>query len=249
MGLRGTLTKDRLGFSMPCNAPLYPAPPYLYEGATLLTIEYETDPSTAVELLPAVDGLELTDKPTAGVVFARYPDSTLGPYDEFVLYLLANFRGKEVKYAAYLYVTTDAAMAAGREIAGFPKKIASISLGEEGGTYRAGLQRPFGQTLAEATLTPEGPQTPLPYLPLHYITLRVIPSPMRGASPAIAELVDSTWEMSQATLRPAVGTLILTGGSRNDPLEKTPVRHITKCGFLSGNLRVDLIDPPIIALT
>ena len=70
MGLRGTLTRERFGFSVPCDAPLYPAPPYLYEGATMLAFDYLTDPKTAVELLPAVDGLELTDPPHAGLVFA-----------------------------------------------------------------------------------------------------------------------------------------------------------------------------------
>ena len=221
MGLRGTLNERHFGFSMPCDAPLYPAPPYLYEGATMLTFDYETDPKTAVELLPAVDGLELTEPATAGVVFARYPQSTLGPYDEFVLYLYANFRGKEMKYGAYLYVTTDAAMAAGREMAGFPKKIASIKISDgDGGTYQATLERPAGQVLAEATLTLAGPQFSMSSLPLHYITLRLIPSPVRGAPPSLAELVNSTWELSQATLKPAQGTLNLTGVSQSNPLLK-----------------------------
>ena len=219
MGLRGTLTKERFGFSVPCDAPLYPTPPYLYEGATMLAFDYLTDPKTAVELLPAVDGLELTDPPHAGLVFARYPKSTLGPYNELVLYLNATFRGKEVRYGAYLYVTTDAAMAAGREMGGFPKKIAVITF-EAGATYRATLERPAGQLLASATLTPGESSTPVQKLALEYITLRVIPSPVRGDPPSLTELVDSTWEMSQATVRPALGTLSLTGVSESDPLQK-----------------------------
>lgn len=248
MGLRGTLTRDCFGFSMPCDAPLYPAPPYLYEGATMLTFDYVTNPKTAVELLPAVDGLELTDPPHAGLVFARYPKSTLGPYNELVLYLNATFRGKEVKYGAYLYVTTDAAMAAGREMGGFPKKIAVITF-EAGATYRATLERPAGQLLASATLTPGGPPAPMAYLPLDYITLRVIPSPVRGAPPSLAELVDSTWVMSQATVRPAEGTLSLTAVSDSDPLQKVPVLQLKECALLQGALRVDLIDAPTIPLT
>jgi len=250
MGLRGTLTRDCFGFSMPCDAPLYPAPPYLYEGATMLTFDYVTNPKTAVELLPAVDGLELTDPPRAGVVFAQYPKSTLGPYNEFVLYLHATFRGKEVQYGAYLYVTTDAAMASGRETGGFPKKIAVIKFDSGAGdSYRGTLERPAGQILASATLTPGGPPTPRAYLPLDYITLRVIPSPVRGAPPSLAELVDSTWVMSQATRRPAEGTLSLTGVSDSDPLQKVPVLQLKECALLQGTLRVDLIDPPTIPLT
>ncbi len=253
MGLRGTLTKESFGFSMPCDAPLYPAPPYLYEGATMLTFEYETDPRTAVELLPAIDGLELTTEPaaTAGVVFARYPQSTLGPYNEVVLYLSANFRGQDVKYGAYLYVTTDAAMAAGRELAGFPKKLASINISDGdggGGTYRASMERPAGQVMAEAELRLAGPPISMSSLPLHYVTLRLIPSPVRGAAPSLVELVNSTWELTQATLKPAQGTLTLTGVPQNNPLLKAPVRNIKSIAWLQGRLCVDLIAPPLIPL-
>ncbi|MGB2609135.1 MAG: acetoacetate decarboxylase family protein [Isosphaeraceae bacterium] len=247
MGLRGMLTRERFGFSVPCDAPLYPAPPYLYEGATMLAFDYLTDPKTAVELLPAVDGLELTDPPHAGLVFARYPKSTLGPYDELVLYLNATFQGKEVRYGAYLYVTTDAAMAAGREMGGFPKKIAVITF-EAGATYRATLERPAGQLLASATLTPGESSTPVQKLALEYMTLRVIPSPVRGAPPSLTELVDSTWEMSEATVRPALGTLSLTGVSESDPLQKAPVVELKTCTLLQGALRVDLSDRPTIPL-
>ncbi len=249
MDLGGTLTRGRFGFSMPCNAPLYPAPPFLYEGATLLTFNYVTDPKTAVELLPAVDGLELTDPPQAGLVFAQYPNSTLGAYDEFVLYLLATFRGKKVKYGAHLYVTTDTAMAAGREMGGFPKKIAVININRgPGDAYRASLERPAGQILVEATLNAVDPPSPVPDIALDYLTLRLIPSPLRGTPPSIAELVDSTWVMSQAVTKRAEGTLSLSGASLSDPLQKAPVVQFQGCALLQGSLRVDYSDHPTIPL-
>jgi acetoacetate decarboxylase len=245
MGLRGTLT--RFGYSMPRDAPLYPGPPFEYQGATLLAFDYLTDPKTAVGLLPSVDGLELDDKPRAGLVFASYPRSTLGPYEEVVLFLHATFRGDEVKYGAYLYVTTDIAMAAGREMAGFPKKIARIAI-TGGATYWATLERPAGQLLATATLTPGDQEAPLRDS-LRYLTLRVIPSPLKGAPPSIVELVDSTWELRDATVRAAQGTLSLTGVSQNDPLQKAPVVQLLGCSLIQGDLRVDLSDRPTIALT
>ena len=70
--------------------------------------------------------VELPDPPTAGLVFASYPSSNLGPYDEVVLFLDVIFKGRPFQFAAFLYVTTDAAMAAGREMGGYPKKIARI---------------------------------------------------------------------------------------------------------------------------
>ena len=245
MGLRGTLT--RFGYSIPCDAPLYPAPPFEYRGATMLTFEYITDPKTATDLLPSVDGLELTDPPRAGLVFARYPDSSLGPYDEVVLFLHANFRGEQVRYGAYLYVTTDIAMAAGREIAGFPKKIASIAI-ETGEAYQAQLERPAGQLLATGTLTPSDPESHSQDFSLRYLTVRVIPSPLAGAPPTVMELVDSTWELSEATVRRAQGSISLTGSSQSDPLQRAPVVQLLGCALLQGNLRVDLGSRPTIRL-
>src|SRR4051812_27597743 len=114
MPIRGTITQDLPGFTMPVDAPLYPAPPYHYLDARMLIFNYVTEPAAAARLLPAA--LELADPPTASLVFASYPRSSLGPYNEVILTLDARFQGRAVKYATHLYVTTDIAMAAGREM-------------------------------------------------------------------------------------------------------------------------------------
>ena len=135
------------------------------------------DPSAA-SLLP--EQAELADPPTAGLVFATYPESSLGPYSEVVLFLNAVYKGKNVKYGAYLYVTTDVAMAAGREMGGFPKKIAAIEI-SGGPDFRATLERPAGLLLASGSMKvaerPDGPYSPT----FDYLTLRVIPSPTKDA--------------------------------------------------------------------
>ena len=123
MSVRGSLTKGQLGFSMPAYAPLFPKPPYYYKNATLMVFKYVTDVSVA-RMIP--DTVELADRPTAGLVFASYPSSNLGPYDEVVLFVDVLFNGRPFQFAAFLYVTTDAAMAAGRKMGGYPKKIARI---------------------------------------------------------------------------------------------------------------------------
>ena len=149
MGLKGTLSKQNLGFSMPSDAPLYPKPPYIYKGASMMVFNYLTDGDSAASLLP--EQAELADPPTAGLVFATYPESTLGPYSEVVLFLDAVYKEKNVKYGAYLYVTTDVAMAAGREMGGFPKKIAAIEISGDP-DFRATLERPAGLLLASGSM-------------------------------------------------------------------------------------------------
>ncbi len=91
--VRGRLTKDKLGFSMPSYAPLFPKPPYFYKNASLMVFPYETS-DVAAQMVPNV--MELADPPTAALVFASYPSSTLGPYDEVVQYVDVSFKG--VKY-------------------------------------------------------------------------------------------------------------------------------------------------------
>src|SRR5262249_30987973 len=156
--------------------------PYLYRDATLMIFKYVTDPVSAARMVP--EAVELADPPTAGLVFASYPSSNLGPYDEVVLYLDVVFKGQRLQYGAVLYVTSDAAMAAGREMGGYPKKIAKIEF-LPGPNYAAILERPAGLRLCTGTMRPEQLQVPSPNLQktgtpplvLDYLTLRLIPSP------------------------------------------------------------------------
>ncbi|WZO98999.1 acetoacetate decarboxylase family protein [Isosphaeraceae bacterium EP7] len=235
MGLRGMLTKDHLGFSMPSSGPLYPKPPYRYRGASMIVFEYVTDGPSAAGLLPAQ--AELTDPPVAGLVFADYPESTLGPYREVVLYLHATYQGKPIQYAAYLYVTTDVAMAAGREMGGFPKKIAAISF-DDAGTIAGTLQRPEGLPLASGSLRPVGEPVQAPDSTLDYLTLRIIPSPTRDAPPSVSELLETGWSMSNTQVWQGDGSCTIEPGSENDPLHLLPVVKLLGCKLVRCDLEV-----------
>ena len=59
-------------------------------------------------------------------------------------------------YIPYIYVTTnDAALAAGREFLGAPKKLAKIELIREGGLIQGTLERPAGKRLITLTIQPD----------------------------------------------------------------------------------------------
>jgi acetoacetate decarboxylase len=240
MGIRGHLTKENLGFSMPAHAPLYPRPPYDYQDAKLLVFEYLTDPESAARMLPEQAEI-LPEQPVAGLVFAHYPSGSLGPYQEVVQFLLCVYQGKPVQFATHLYVTTDVAMAAGREMGGYPKKVASIHIhGDDSGPFRASLDRPAGHRLAAASLTVSGEPTPVAPADatLHYLTLRVIPSPTVDAPPSAADLILSDWEIVDGRQWTGTGTLELTGVSGNDPLHFAPVKSVLASKLVRGNLRV-----------
>ncbi len=241
MGLQGTLTKETLGFSMPSDGPLYPKPPYVYKGASMMIFQYLTDGPSAASLLP--EQAELADPPTAGLVFATYPESTLGPYNEVVLFLNAVYKQRNVKYGAHLYVTTDVAMAAGREMGGFPKKIAAVEM-SCGPDLRATLERPAGHLLASGSMEvaekPDGPYSPT----LDYLTLRVIPSPTKDAPPSLAELLETQWVVSNGQVWKGDGTCSLTGSSAIDPLHRVPLVKLLGCQLIRGDLQVSANDRP-----
>jgi len=250
MPVRGSLKKGQLGFSMPAYAPLFPKPPYFYKNATLMIFKYVTNESAA-RMVP--DVVELADPPTAGLVFASYPSSNLGPYDEVVLYLDVVFEGRPLQYAAFLYVTTDAAMAAGREMGGYPKKIARIEF-LPGPAQTAVLERPAGLRICTGTMRPEqrlvpgaDPQktaSPPPPLVLNYLTLRLIPSPQLNQPPTLVELLETHWTIDCSEVWTGPGSCQLTGASELDPLHWAPVIQPIVCELVKGDIRVDLNDQP-----
>ena len=139
MPLSGQLTKDRFGYALPVDAPLYTPFPLYYEDVRILLFPYLTDASAAAALLPSQ--FELVPADAAGkyaiaqVVFARYPFSNIGAYNEVAQTLVVTYKGTPGSYAVRLHVTNDQAMAAGREIGGFPKRLGNISF-DEGSTWR-----------------------------------------------------------------------------------------------------------------
>jgi acetoacetate decarboxylase len=250
MSARGSLTKGQLGFSMPPYAPLFPKPPFFYTNATLMIFKYVTDGSAA-RMVP--DLVDLVDPPTAGLVFASYPSSNLGPYDEVVLYLDVVFKGRPLQFAAFLYVTTDAAMAAGREMGGYPKKIARIEF-LPGVAQTAVMERPSGLRICSGTMRPEQRQIPDPNpqkaaitpppLVLNYLTLRLIPSPQLNQPPTLVELLETHWTIDCSEVWTGPGSCQLTGASELDPLHWAPILQPIVCELVKGDIRVDLNDQP-----
>ena len=87
------------------------------------------------------DGLEVAASPRIIVVFAERPESTLGPCNEAVVLIAASFKGADGLYCPLIYVDSDAALCAGREIWGFPKKLAEIVIDECDGVVDAHVSR------------------------------------------------------------------------------------------------------------
>jgi acetoacetate decarboxylase len=113
-------------FSMPLCSPSFPPGPYRFIHREFLTITYRTDPERLRALVP--EPLEL-DEAMVKFEFIRMPDSTgFGDYTESGQVIPVRLGGEHGAYVHAMYLNDDAPIAAGRELWGFPKKLASPCL-------------------------------------------------------------------------------------------------------------------------
>lgn len=114
---------------MPLTNPAYPRGPYRFVDRQYLIITYRTDPEKVRALVP--EPLEIEES-LVRYEFIRMPDSTgFGDYTESGQVIPVSFQGTRGSYSHIMYLNDHPPIAGGRELWGFPKKLASPSLRAE----------------------------------------------------------------------------------------------------------------------
>jgi acetoacetate decarboxylase len=113
-------------FAMPLTAPAFPMGPYRFVDRQYFIITYRTDPKMLERVVPA------PLKPASDLVkyeFIRMPDSTgFGDYTESGQVIPVTLEGRQGAYTHAMFLDDHPPIAGGREIWGFPKKLASPEL-------------------------------------------------------------------------------------------------------------------------
>jgi acetoacetate decarboxylase len=126
------MTEDEVrsrAFAMPLTSPAFPPGPYRFVNREFLIITYRTDPDALAAVVPAP--LAITD-PIVKFEFIRMPDSTgFGDYTESGQVIPVSFRGQKGGYVHAMFLDDEPPIAGGRELWGFPKKLASPKLSVE----------------------------------------------------------------------------------------------------------------------
>ena len=113
-------------FAMPLTNPAYPIGPYRFHNREYLIITYRTDPKKLRELVP--EPLQV-DEPVVKYEFIRMPDSTgFGDYTESGQVIPVSFKGRKGSYTHCMFLNDHPPIAGGRELWGFPKKLAEPRL-------------------------------------------------------------------------------------------------------------------------
>jgi len=119
----------RNAFAMPLTSPAFPPGPYRFKNREFLIVTYRTDPDALRAVVP--EPLQIGE-PIVKYEFIRMPDSTgFGDYTESGQVIPVTFEGVPGGYVHSMYLNDEAPIAGGRELWGFPKKLASPKLAVE----------------------------------------------------------------------------------------------------------------------
>lgn len=115
-------------YAMPFTSPAFPRGPYRFNDREYLVITYRTDVDKLRAVVP--EPLEIDpEQPFVKYEFMRMPDSTgFGDYTESGQVIPVSFQGHKGGYSHSMFLDDDPPIAGGRELWGFPKKLAKPSL-------------------------------------------------------------------------------------------------------------------------
>ena len=218
-----------LAYSVPNGDPLYPSPPWIYKGNRGLLIVFRSDPDVLKKLVPA----PLVPNPDGVVAlwFGEYKvvEPFTLPYIETGMSISSTLNGKNVEYSTNLYLEDDAAITAGREIWGWPKKYAIMSYKQNGEKIVATAKRK-GVEIIRVTFESTGDLPIKPTEPLMLANLKTIPSVRSGAKPDVQQITGTPYTESVRLLKSGKATLQLRSAP-DDPLGKIPVKEIIEAMY------------------
>jgi acetoacetate decarboxylase len=226
-------------YSMPLGDPSYPPGPYRFVDREYLIITYRTDREALERVVPAP--LEI-DEPLVKYEFIRMPNSTgFGDYTESGQVIPVRLGGEKGGFVHSMYLDDDPPIAGGREIWGFPKKLAAPSLRAERDSI-VGVLDFGGVRIAEASMGYKhralDPAVAAHALAEPGFLLKIVPHV--DGSPRICELV-------RYTLGDVAVKGVWTGPSALDlfhhalaPVADLPVREIVGGVHLIADLTLNL---------
>src|SRR5574341_2357461 len=229
---QGRLTEPRLPHTTPAIAPYYASPPWKLPDARVLKVMYETDAEPLLTWLPAK--LTRSSPPYAIITISEYPETPVGPFS-----LAAQYLGCRAGFfirALTLQAVTDspAAMAALREVWGYPCTPGVIKVRSEGATVEA-----EGRLLARVELRDAEPVEAelIRFDPV--LNLRLLPSLEDGKRHDLVQLVQIDPDYTVRSARRGQGHVEFPAGGE-PPWCILPVRNIISAVYCEMDTELPL---------
>lgn len=179
----------RTAYAMPLTSPAFPPGPYRFKNREYMIVTYRTDPDALRAVVP--EPLQIDGDAIVKYEFIRMPDSTgFGDYTESGQVIPVTLDGVAGGYVHSMYLNDEAPIAGGRELWGFPKKLAAPAMTVERDTLLGALD--YGPVrVATATMGYKYRTLDLDKVKASLLTpsflLKIIPHV--DATPRICELV------------------------------------------------------------
>ncbi|MHA1893604.1 MAG: acetoacetate decarboxylase family protein [Candidatus Helarchaeota archaeon] len=199
---------EQVDYSIPWQCGLYPPPPIHYSRMRAIVCMMKIDLETKKKFLPPE--LEAVEFPFDTLFITEYPDSDIGPYNENLILLYCKFEGNPGLFVMNIYVDTDEAMAAGREIWGYPKKMCDINLSPIQNNKIQGTLVRKGKKIIdiEVELGDKPPGVDPSYLISSFplINLKQFPDVEDNTKPCLKQITATTLEWNNITVKRGLTT-------------------------------------------
>ena len=276
--LEGQISLKGLPYSMPAVGPLYKLTnePWYWKDCDFIIVDYLTTAKAAAAFLPeGITTFPIKDAPgysAVKIIWAKYRNSSVGPYNELIVAIPCLYGKQMWLYVPLIYVTTDRAMASGREIGGWPKKLANIDIKRVGKNFELTFERHGMELSCTATVGHKLFSTPLPAdkpvaMPYPYSMTLPLPPPTGSEQPAVplptltfkyipgvgsakpkpvvAQFVGAPWMLS-GDFHGTSNASISVHSTDDDPLGKLPVLEILGATFVKGDMTLDIKETKVL---
>ena len=232
MGKNGMLNFEEFGYSMPVSESLFVRPPFRHKGVDVISVSFETNYDAVSKIVP--EQLNFVDEvPQATLVVERFKNALIPNYLEAMIMFHCSYNGNPFMYMPSLLVTASGAMVTGREVWGYPKKPAQITLDTEGETFKASMKRPSGTDILSVSVKKGGRLQDYAWDNVDGLVLKQIPSAEHKA-PDVCKLVGCPYyfyatQNDDSTFNIWEGEDVnINIGDPKDPWSAVPVDKITK---------------------
>lgn len=172
-------------YTIPNAAPLFQELPYHYRNVRKISAFCKCDPVKLARFIP--EEFELAGDISEFFIMETPDAGSLGQYNEGGVVIPVKYEGQLGGHVAFEYVETDDSLAAGREIWGYPKKMADVPLrfAPDGSVSGSVIRR--GSKIIGMDFTPHAVTFEKPNLQPRF-QLKVIPS-ADGVAPGLHQVI------------------------------------------------------------
>lgn len=226
------------GTHLSCTTPPYVMPPFTYENNRTLAITFKTSPDVLRALVPEPLVVNADNLMTIYIGELNVVDPNPICYYEAGIMIPTTYGRDKGCYMPVLYLDKVLPITIGREVFGYPKFQADLSIEVKDGVVHASVMSE-GTSLIDATLHMGTPIPPTAFSPRSIFLMKTVPSVTGGSMYDVKHLTTAVLrDEKNIDVRPGKATIRL-GSTASDPLGMIPVLGIVSGVYYIGGFTLD----------